>query len=76
MTAEHEHDFNPVEALHYVEHLTPVGERVARKKDRQNRRRRKQEKHKDIEEQLQDKRQQEQDIDNTSDNEDHLDFHA
>ena len=76
MTAEHEHDFNPVDALHHVEHLTPVGERVARKKDQQNRRRHKQSKHKDIEEQLQDKRQQEQDVDNTDDEQGHLDFHA
>ena len=75
MTAEHEHDFNPVDALHHVEHLTPVGERVARKKDQQNRRRQKQSKRKDIEEQLQDK-QQEKGIDDTDDNQGHLDFHA
>ena len=72
MTADAEQPFIPLEPLRQVESLTQVSERVARKKDQENKRRRKRKSRRQIDEQLSDEIANEQ----NAKNDDHIDFRA
>ena len=72
MTADPEQRFIPLEPLGQVESLTPVSERVARKKGQENKRRRKRKPKPRIDEQLSDEIVKEQ----NKSSEGHIDFRA
>lgn len=72
MTADTEQRFTPLEPLGHVESLTQVSERVAGKKDQENKRRRKRKPRQQIDEQLSDEIANGQDAQNNG----HIDFRA
>ena len=72
MTADAEQPFIPLEPLRQVESLTQVSERVARKKDHENKQRRKRNTKRQIDEQLSDEIENEK----NTENDDHIDFRA
>jgi len=72
MTPDPEQRFTPLEPLGQVESLTPVSERVAGKKNQENKRRRKRKPRRQIDEQLSDEIANGQDADSDG----HIDFRA
>ncbi len=72
MTPDNEHGFAPLKPLHQVESLGHIGERVARKKDQENKRRKKRRHQPQLDEELADDAENEQ----SAISYDHVDFRA